>query len=368
MKVLYIIDQNIEHGNTSGIIFKVKGQISQWVKHDCEVDLLSLYEFKLYNSDLEMSCEKNSFKIERHGRYFTLLRMMISTFKLILFLKESKYDLIYMRQRPWMPFTKMAFENQKVVMEINTVDIFEYKTLSRVMSFYNKYTRNLFYGLAHGFVGVTEELTNYYNKEFNVDSITIGNGISVYDYPVTEPKNSKPQICFVGSPGFIWHGLDKVIDLADRFQEYDFHIVGIDGVSVKNIKYYGYLSLEETCDVVAKSDVGLCTLSFHLNGLTEACPLKSRQYLAQGLPIVYAYDDVDLSGEEKFALKISNNPTNIKEYELEIKQFVNYCFNNIDLRKEVREYSERVIDTQVKEGNRVLFFQQVIKAGLSGKN
>jgi len=362
MKVLYIIDQSPEIGKTSGIIHKIKGQISQWKNHNCSVDVLSMYSFVLYNEKFEIINDEKSFCLPKHSRYFTLLRMLISTFKLYSYLKINKYDVVYMRQRPWMPLTKLAFNGQKTIIEINTFDEKEYKVVSKLMYFINKYTRNWFYSIANGFVGVTNELAKGYTDEFKLKSIAIGNGINTKVYQVSFPKNNRPKICFVGSPGFKWHGLEKVLKLANKLLEFDFEIVGLDGENTQNIMFHGYLSLDETKKIVENSDVGLGTLSLYINGLTEASPLKSRQYLAHGLPIIYAYDDTDLDGTEDFTLKIKNTPQNIDDDFEKIKKFVLRVYKNDNLRVEARSFAENVLDVSVKEKKRIDFFEDILKS------
>ncbi len=360
MKVLYIIDQKVESGKTSGIIHKVKGQLSQWSQNECEVGLLSMYCFKLYDADLNLKDDSKAFDIKRHGRYFTLLRMVLSTFKLFLYLKKNKYDLIYMRQRPWMPFSQKILGSNRVIVEINTFDEKEYQVISKAMYLYNRYSRKWFYPFADGFVGVTSELADHYSKEFNKEVISIGNGIHVANYQIESPENEKPVIIFVGAPGFSWHGLDKVTYLAEQLPEFDFKIIGIDGENTKNIQYHGYLPLEEVKQIASQADIGICSLSLYINGLKESSTLKSRQYLAHGLPIVYAYDDTDLVGDEPFSLKIPNTKDNTNTHLKEIKEFVLNAKGNIELRRLARDFAENKLDVGTKEKQRIDFFEKIV--------
>lgn len=359
MKVLYVIDQNIEEGKTSGIIYKIKNKISLWKEFGVEVELLSLYSFKRYNSDIKLIDDKSSFEIKKHGRWITLIRLMLSSYLLNKFLKKNPYDLMYIRQRPYMPFTKSFLKRVKTIVELNTDDVGEYKALSKMMFTINNYTRHLFYSNIFAFVSVSAELCNKFCKEFNKKCITIANGIEVNDYPEVNASNERPRVIFVGSPGFPWHGMDKFLSLANECPEFDFHIVGSDGENKDNIYYHGYCSLDQTIKHVQDSDVGICSLSLHLNDMNEASPLKSRQYMAQGLPIIYAYKDTDLSGDEEFALKIKNSESNISDELMNIKNFINFAHNNKYLRHSCREFAKTNLDVFKKEQKRIEFFKEL---------
>lgn len=358
MKVLYIIDQKVEEGKTSGIIHKIISKISLWVDDDIDVELLSLYNFKKYNSKLEVIDESFAFNLKYHGRYFTLFRLFYSTVLLLLFFKKQKYDLVYMRQRPYMPFTKMALKNIKIIVELNTDDEEEYRAISKVMYIYNKYTRDWFYSQVDGFVSVTNDLASKYQK-FCSKILVLANGVDVDSYPVKNSKNVKPMLCFVGSPGFIWHGLDKVEIMAKDLPEFDFKIIGSNGVNTNNLTYKGYLSLDDVKKEVQTSDIGICTLSLHNKNMNEACPLKSRQYLAQGLPIIYAYNDTDLKGDEEFTLKLPNTNDNVKNNIQQIKEFVFKCHNNESYKQQARTHAIEKLDINVKESKRVNLMKKI---------
>jgi hypothetical protein len=361
VNALYLIDQNIEGGKTSGIVTKVKGQISQWEELDVEVDLLSLYSFKVYDKKLNLIDDSMSFELKWHGRLYTLFRMFYSTLKLYSYLSSNRsYDIIYTRQRPWMPLLSRVLKRIPTIIEINTFDESEYKLISNLMYKVNHYTRCLFYPFAKGFIGVTKELATGYESEFNKTSVSIGNGIDSRDYEVLEIKNIRPKVCFIGSPGFKWHGLDKVLYLANKSPEFDFHIIGIEGESTGNVEYHGYIELERAKSLVGTCDVGLCSFSLYINNLKESSPLKSRQYLAQGLPIIYAYEDTDLNGSEAFVLKITNTESNVTDQLEQIKEFIKNVTGDHGLRLSAREFACDVLDVSAKESTRIQFFRRFI--------
>lgn len=359
MKILYVIDQNIESGKTSGIIHKIKNKVEIWSREGVSVEILSLYSFKLYDSNLQLIDDSKSYSLKRHGRYFTLMRMLFSTYLLYKFLKNNKYDLMYIRQRPYMPYTQRCFKLVKTVIEINTYDVGEYKAISKAMYIINNLTRDRFYRHARGFLCVTRELEDIFSKQFNLPSLTIANGVDSLKYVLKNNINQKPRLVFVGSPGYEWHGIDKVEYLAENLKEFDFHLVGMDGINKDNITYHGYCSLEKTKEIVGSCDIGICSLSLHVKDMDEASPLKSRQYLAQGLPVIYAYNDTDMKGDERFALKISNSKTNVIDSLKDIKHFVSEVYSNRDISIEAKKFAKNTLDTSIKEKVRINFLNKI---------
>ena len=63
--------------------------------------------------------------------------------------------------------------------------------------------------------------------------------------------------------------------------------------------------------MLASADVGIGTLGLHRKSMDEASPLKVREYLAVGLPVLYGYRDPDADDLQPFVLKVANTPTNV---------------------------------------------------------
>ena len=357
-RVLYILDQNIEEGKTAGIIYKVKDQIQHWEKQGVRVQLLSLYAFKLYDTNLKLLDDSKSFDIKHHNSLITLFRLFYSTFKLLIHLPYFKFDMIYMRTRPYMPFTQMALGRYKVMMELNTNDIEEWRSLNKLMHIYNMITRKWFYRIGIGFVAVGTEIRDLY-KEFNRPIEVIGNAINVADYKLIEDTgNDRPRACFVGSPGFPWHGIDKIKYLASVLKDVDFHFIGESGENYENVIFHGYCTLDKVTEILHTCDVAIGTMSLHEKGMNSTSTIKTRQYLAQGLPIFYGYKETDFSGKEEFLLELPNTPTNISDNVEKIHQFILHCFRNKELRLKCREFAVKNLDVSVKEKKRFEFIQQ----------
>lgn len=296
-------------------------------------------------------------KTASSGKIARILEHFQKSKTLLALTKNLKFDIIYTRYLFFTPnFAKFLGVN-KTVMEINSDDKKESKFRGKIWYYYNLLTRNLIYKKVSGFVCVSSELASEF-KSYNRPLCVMANGVSVAKYPLKTTQNSRPRLIFIGSSGQSWHGVDKIISMANALREYDFYMIGIDGDDTQNLKFLGKMSDEKASQIICGCDIGICTLSLYKKGMSEASPLKTRQYLACGLPIIYAYDDSDLSGDESFALKLANSPNNV---DLEtIKEFVNRVFGDIKINDEVRKFALNHLDSEKKERDRVEFMKRLV--------
>jgi hypothetical protein len=104
-------------------------------------------------------------------------------------------------------------------------------------------------------------------------------------------KNTAKLGIFVGK-GSPWHGVNKVIDL---FQGIDSQLLVVgpyaQSASLNNVHYLGNLNRDTLLSLYGLCDFGIGTFDWGLLGISEGCPLKTREYLCFGLPILVNYKD-----------------------------------------------------------------------------
>jgi len=355
MKIAYLINYSLD--DKCGVVQKIKQQSKQWILQGHIVYFISLKTMSVYDSNQNIILKQKTLDI-KFGRFGTALKLLYNAYYAHKLFKSIEVDCIYMRYQYYMPFINNIFKKNKVIMEINSDDKQEYKLHSHLTSIYNKLTRDLFLRHIDAFVSVSFELKNkfeYLNRPIKV----IANGIDVNEYKISIRKlNKEPILVFIGTPNQPWHGLDKIKILAKYFKKYQFYIIGTDGEDTYNIKYFGFLSSSESTKIINRSDIGMGTLSLYKKGLTEASPLKTRQYLACGLPLIYAYKDTDIPDNAEFGLKLQNTKNNI-DYE-KIEKFVNNVFNNKDINEKARKFAEDILNYEKKEEERLSFFKRAV--------
>lgn len=362
MKIAYIIDWNII--SDSGVLNKVTAKIALWESeghevHLCIVSNNTKKEFIPKNISHVSVFEQPEMKWFLHPTLKRYLGRSQAFLHLFDYIKALHVDVIYFRQTRWYFPMDRIFKCAPTIMEVNSDDLSE-KRLSGsklneiVSSFGNKRLSKMMKGV----VGVTNELTALYKNE-NIRSITISNGIKVNNDVPGYVKQSRPQLIFVGSPGQKWHGIEKVYEMAKRLPDFTFHVVGIENTAAanyQNLIFHGYLNAEKLNKLYEIMDVGIGTLSLYVKKMSEACPLKVREYLSYGIPVILGYHDVDVA-DELFALNIGNYENNVVDHIDKIREFVNIFYGKrID-----KALINPLIDIKLKEKRRLAFLQEFVK-------
>jgi hypothetical protein len=106
-----------------------------------------------------------------------------------------------------------------------------------------------------------------------------------------------------------WTGIEKVLWLASRLGSWRFDLVGIAPEELSpmavpaNVTAHGVLARSEYEPLMARADVGLGTLSLYEKEMNELDPLKTREYLARGLPFISGHRDPDIPDGFAYALR-----------------------------------------------------------------
>jgi glycosyltransferase involved in cell wall biosynthesis len=211
--------------------------------------------------------------------------------------------------------------------EVNSDDVREYALGSHGRARYNSATRRFLLGRARALVFVTDELSASQSfRSFRGRHRVVTNGIRLDEYPVLPaPDNERPRLAFVGTAGQPWHGIDKLVRLAAMRPDWQFDLVGMERTTLDgppNVTWHGQLERPDVLAVLARADVGVGTLALHRKSMSEACSLKVREYLAVGLPVMYAYRDPDADSLGPYSLRISNTETNVEDDLERIDAFV----------------------------------------------
>jgi hypothetical protein len=283
--------------------------------------------------------------------------------ELVASVRKFKPDVIYLRLAMYVYPVHQLISIAPVVGEINTNDIEQHKELGTVLFLYNRLTRSILLKRASGLVSVSEELSKdalyaAYHKPMRV--ISNGINLSVFS-PLDAPNNQTPRMVFIGTPGYSWHGVDKLVELARAFPDLHVDIVGYDKLSEykvlpSNLTLHGYLNADRYRKVMASCDLAISTLALHRKGMEEACPLKTRECLAYGLPMVLPYGDTDLKDlDVDFLLRIPNKEDNIQTNGQAIHDFA-YRMRGRRVKRDLIASINQVD----KEAERIRFFEEIV--------
>lgn len=273
-------------------------------------------------------------------------------------------DLVYIRYGMYVYPVHALSEFAPLIEEITTNDLGQHGGLGVFYGVYNRLTRGILIRNTSGLVCLSNELANAtYNAVYKKPTCVIGDGIDLKNiHPLPAPNNERPKIAFIGSPDSVWQGVDKLPILAKACPDLEIHIIGydgLDGVSFlpSNLNFYGYLGADDYKNVLADMDCAIGSLALHRIHLNESSPLKTRECLAFGLPMVLPYHDTDLHDlQADFLLKIPNKEDNILTHAQAIRTF---AYQMRGQRVDRRLISH--LNQDVKEQKRIAFFQQVLE-------
>lgn len=373
MRIAYFTDMNLHEPN--GILTKLTMQCCEWLKAGHKVKVFSVPNIQrvpasVPNHPFVFEIFDNKISRLFSNAYASYVRKIFSTGKVIKSLKEFNPDVLYVRELIWYPTLENIIQSYPAIIELNTILQTELQwTASRKVILMNNFGAARLYSEAKGLVGVTDEITTFYTSKYPINAITVANGYDVLNTNAsiqTESQTDRPQMIFVGSPGLEWHGIDKLCELAKALPEVDIHLVGPimneDGLP-SNLVQHGFLDSASLASLYARMDIGIGTLALHRKNMSEASPLKVREYCAYGLPVIIAYKDTDLSGQD-FILEIDNDDSTISNNIEKIKDFIAKWHR----RKVKREIVMPLIDYGEKEKKRLDFMQEVMISARENKD
>lgn len=349
-KIAYAVRWNV--GEENGVVKKVAEQIRLWMQLGCEVRLFALSpEAKIWSGISDLPVEMVS-SPQRSWREF------IASGQLFQSVIKWQPDIVYLRSMIYLPSIEKLLRSLPVVVEVNTKEVSE-KALSgsKLRGFYRRLTQSRVLGQAKGIVAVTQEIAHDMAK-FARPTAVIANGITLESFPRLPPAaNKMPRLVFLGSRGMRWHGVDKIVELADYLPDFHFDIIGESELpmSLPNLKSHGILSKVNYLEVLASADVALGTLALHRKNMAEACPLKVREYLACGIPTIIGYSDTDFTRPVPFILQLPNSPDNVQNNVEQIAQFAFAWKGRRVIRDDVKH-----LDNWYKESQRLVFFEQLL--------
>lgn len=267
MRIAYVI-MHVEQSNMlGGVGRKIEFQTLQWREagHDVKPFILmpdhggdNIYTYK--------AC--THLPLVRD-----LSRMASRSYALVRLIKDvEKYqpDMIYLRcGRYVFPFHILA-ETAPIVLEINTNDVDEYRIRGGYFYWSHLFSRGMLFRCISGFVAVSREIAELPANQFYQRPIrVISNGIDLERYePLPPTKNKYPVITMIAHTGMDWHGVDKLVALAESCPDLTVNVVGyspedVRGPVPQNVKLPGFLQQAELRTVLASSDVACGTLALH---------------------------------------------------------------------------------------------------------
>lgn len=355
--ILYWVD-----GVESGVFRKVLNQIRFWTGagHDVMMLLAGPVERQ---SSYQAAVESAGAKLEYFPVAGAIGRWMRWR-RLKRFLRLHSFSVIYHRFDLATPGLTAAMQSDNWVVEINTNDVSEYNLHPGLRAFYNRISRTRHFSRASASVFPTRELAeNPVFAPLNSARAVIANGADFSKLPQLPPPNPNApvELLFMGSDGHSWHGVDKLADLAAARPDWKIHAVGVSGAMFPNgkppnIVAPGKMAQRDYEPLARSSIAGIGTLGLHRKAMHEACPLKVREYLAYGLPVILGYIDTDIPQQADYAVHIPNIEDNVVQNRERIISFVESWRGRRVAREQIAH-----MDWAAKEKARLDFMARFVK-------
>lgn len=158
-----------------------------------------------------------------------------------------------------------------------------------------------------------------------IPAMNILNGVDVQRLALHAPRTADADIGLLALASMSrWQGYDRLIRALACCREREHvtvHMVGGEGdgslaawrrlaqeLGVENrVQFHGELFGKALDRVAAMCDVGVGGLGLYRKAQYQSMTLKLREYMARGLPFVYAVDDPSVPDEPRFCLRLSND-------------------------------------------------------------
>lgn len=326
-KILYLTTWDFSDGPSTGITNKIKGQIKAFKTYGFAVNYTYIADGGVYyhkdNQDLFLG---------KVGK----LRKLAANYYLYKILKEEEYQFVYNRYGLMdLYYFKLLKSLQKsgsrIIIEIPTYP-YDDERLPGV-KWWLLYSLDKI--LRNRVSPYVDRIATYSHDEkiFGIPTVEVKNGIDFDMVTVRMPEEGGDVIHMLAVAGFTKaHGYDRMlVGLGKYYQnggtrKVVFHLVGAGEPENQYRNIVQKYRIEEHCvfhgvkrgqeldQVYNYCDLGVESLGDFRNGIKISSSLKSREYVAKGLPFITACKS-DIFEDEEYILQIpaDESPVNISD-------------------------------------------------------
>lgn len=270
-----------------------------------------------------------------------------------------RFDVVYMRYMPvfWNAPAAIRFakrQGAKLIVEHPTYPVENGRTTSLIRKPVFKYNEHVFARL--------EPMIDLYTligdpcgeTLHGIPAMNIVNGVDVDRLPLHSVRTEADiQLLALASMSH-WQGYDRLIEALAAYQgdaDVTIHMVGGEGDGslaewkklaqergvAKRVIFHGEMFGERLNALVAECDAGVGGLGLYRKKQFQSMTLKLREYMARGLPFVYAVDDPSVPEDERFCLKLRNDDSPVDM--AHIVRFARAAKQHADIPAQMRAYA-----------------------------
>lgn len=352
MKIAYIFQ---DVAVASGIRKKVQRQSAAWAALGHEVRLF------VYATEADLAQSPLAREAGVPVECFTyrdVMRRGEGLAKVERALRAWQPDLVYTRWTFVYPALVRIMRRFPTVVEVIGAELEELKRRSRVLYYYARLTNLIVGRLGAGFVHGNPELVQMSASWRKGPATVVSNGIDLDQFELfPAPQNPSPVTVFLSSSDAPWHGLDEILRCAEALPHWRFEMIGLEAPegAPANTVWHGRLERAQYDPILAQADVAWAPLSLFRKGQSIADALKTREYMAHGIPIIIGGGDPDLTEGMPCVLHLPNSEGNVMQNLERVVAFVEAMQGQRVPRESIAHFA-----SQVKEQRRVEFLESVM--------
>ncbi len=349
MKILYLSTWDFSNEESDGVCKKIYSQIAVFEKKGYEVDFIFIKGEKIVYRE-----GGNNRVIGKVGS----IKKTPAYIKMYKKIKYKKYDWVYNRYGMMDTFyykvlKRLHKNGAKILIEIPTYPYAGEKAkgiLYQFMFWWDKI-------YLHKLKSIIDRIVTYSRDEFifDIPTIKVRNGIDLSSITITEMKGQLNDVIDLMIVAYMqpYHGYERLLsglrnyygNLGER--NIHCHFVGegtekkvyeeltIQYGLEKHVTFYGPLYGDELNSVFNICDIGICSLGGYKKGMFLSSELKSREFLARGLPIISGVDiDIFTDKNSPYYLQFSNDETDINV--IDIINFYDRIYDSANKVESVR--------------------------------
>ena len=369
MKLLYLSTWDFTNEKSDGVCKKMYSQLRVFEKRGYQVDFIYIKDGKvIYREDGEERAIATVGTIRKTPAYIKMYRHI----------KDKKYDCVYNRYGMADTFynrvIKRLWENgAKIYVEVPSYPYEgerEPGLLYWLMFKWDEICRKRLKKYVSNIVMYMD-----YDKLFGIDTIRLINGVDVSNIkPVQKMERDSEAIhLLIVTLMMKHHGYERLIEgfheyyQAGGMRKVICHVVG-DGVErpyyeelvkkynlEENIIFYGLKSGAELDAFYEYADFGVTAMGLYKDNIFLTSELKSREYLAKGLPLISGAQIDIFRGKDKwFYNKFPEDATPI-DINRVVQIYDDMCKDRTkeEAVKEIRQFAEETVD--MSETMKLLF-------------
>ncbi|MGD8863725.1 MAG: hypothetical protein PVI30_27160 [Myxococcales bacterium] len=271
-------------------------------------------------------------------------------------------DAIYSRELPpGLLLRGPFFRSRPLVLEVNSDSVLEMDAGS-LRRWRSARARAAQLRDARGVVFVSHELKVRLGAGV-AHSVVLANGCASHP-ALPRRRPARPTLVLVGSARQPWTGFDRFAELARRLPELDFVTVGQDPSrlpDLPNLESHPRVGQAEVDRILAGCTVGMGPLALDRKQMREASPLKTRNYLAMGLPVIQSYQDTDLDEDSGCVLQLPP-AFPFSEHDLErLREFARRARHDDRMSERALSLARGPLSVEAKERQRLSFIESLVR-------